>query len=102
MAAQAESKGDAILLLDFANAFDTVSKNLRISLAAKMCPELTSLTWWLYKLHPKLWITPDESIRTLEDTKQGCRISYPVFALAMQYIYSREKQLFYKYCEKPT
>ena len=77
MAAQAKTSGDAILLLDFANAFNTVSRNLLISLAAKMCPELTNLTWWLYKLNPRLWITPDESIRSSEGTQRGCRLSNP-------------------------
>ena len=64
MAAKAITRGEAILLLDFANAFNTVSRNLLISLAAKMCPELANLTWRLYKLKPKLWITPEEAIRS--------------------------------------
>ena len=93
MAAQAKTSGDAILLLDFANAFNTVSRNLLISLAAKMCPELTNLTWWLYKLHPRLWITPDDSIRSSEGTQQGCRLSNPLFALAMQYIIAKIKDI---------
>ena len=86
MAAKAKTRGEAILLLDFANAFNTVSRNLLISLTAKMCPELANLTWWLYKLEPKLWVTPDEAIRSSEGTQQGCRLSNPLFALAMQYV----------------
>ena len=62
IAAKAKTSGEAILLLDFANAFNTVSRNLLISLAAKTCPELANLRWWLYKLEPKLWINPDEAI----------------------------------------
>ena len=45
-------KGEGILLLDFANAFNTVDRNLMMSLTAKLCPELTYLTWWLYKSNP--------------------------------------------------
>jgi hypothetical protein len=45
MAAQAKTNGDGILLSNFTNAFNTVSRNLLISLAAKMCPEITNLTW---------------------------------------------------------
>ena len=40
----AQQNGMAILLLDFANAFNTVDRNLMISLAAKLCPELANLT----------------------------------------------------------
>ena len=40
----ARSSGEGILLLDFANAFNTVDRNLMMSLTAKLYPELTNLT----------------------------------------------------------
>ena len=86
MAAEAKTNGDAILLLDFANAFNTVSRNLLISLTARMCPELANLAWWLYKLEPRLLTATGEAVRSSSGTQQGCRLSYPLFALAMEYI----------------
>ena len=86
MAAEAKTNGDAILLLDFANAFNTVSRNLLISLTARMCPELANLAWWLYKLEPRLLTATGEAVRSSSGTQQGCRLSNPLFALATEYI----------------
>ena len=83
MAKRAESNGLAILLLDFANAFNTVDRNLLIKLAASKCPELANLTWWLYKLEPNLITSSGKSIRSSSGTQQGCRLSNPLFALAI-------------------
>ena len=75
MAAEAKTNGDAVLLLDFANAFNTVSQNLLIALTARMCPELANLAWWLYKLEPRLLTTTGEAIRSSSGTQQGA--AYP-------------------------
>ena len=69
MAAEAKTNGDAILLLDFANAFNTVSRNLLISLTARMCPELANLAWWLYKLEPRLLTATGEAVRSSSGTQ---------------------------------
>ena len=81
--------GEGILLLDFANAFNTVDRNLMISLATKLCPELANLTWWLYKLQPLLITTSGDVIRSSTGTQQGFRLSNPLFALKMQFIAER-------------
>ena len=47
LVAQAKRCGEVILLLDFANAFNTVDRNLMLRLTAAHCPELTNLVWWL-------------------------------------------------------
>ena len=83
---EARQKGEGILLLDFANAFNTVNRNLMMSLAARLCPELTNLTWWLYKLQPWLVTSRGDVIRSSSGTQQGCRLSNPLFALTMQFI----------------
>ena len=83
---EASDNGEGILLLDFANAFNTVDRNLMISLTAKDCPELTNLTWWLYKLQPWLVTSRGDVIRSSTGTQQGCRLSNPLFALTMQWI----------------
>ena len=54
LASRAKRDGWVILLLDFANAFNTVDRNLMLRLTAAYCPELTNLVWWLYELEPQL------------------------------------------------
>ena len=88
---EASQSGEGILLLDFANAFNTVDRNLMISLAASNCPELANLTWWLYKLKPWLRTTRGDVIHSSTGTQQGCRLSNPLFALTMQFIAERLK-----------
>ena len=88
---KAAENGEGILLLDFANAFNTVDRNLMMSLAAKDCPELANLTWWLYKLQPWLITTSGDVIRSSSGTQQGCRLSNPLFALTMQFIADKLK-----------
>ena len=78
---EASRNGEGILLLDFANAFNTVDRNLMISLASKDCPELANLTWWLYKLQPWLITTRGDVIRSSSGTQQGCRLSNPLIRL---------------------
>ena len=65
---EAAENGEGILLLDFANAFNTVDRNLMMSLAAKDCPKLANLTWWLYKLQPWLITTTGDVIRSSSGT----------------------------------
>ena len=77
LAQQAETNGDAILLLDFENAFNTADRDLMISLSAKRCPDLTNLTWWLYRMEPKLITSGGDTIRSSTGTQQGCRLSNP-------------------------
>ena len=86
MRALAPTSGWAVLLLDFANAFNTVDRDLMMSLAAKSCPEFANLTWWLYKLEPRLVTNNGHIIRSSTGTQQGCRLSNPLFALTMRHI----------------
>ena len=86
LAAKAKTNGDAILLLDFANAFNSVYRSLLNSLTARLCPELANLAWWLHRLEPRLLTSSGETVRSSSGTQQGCRLSNPLFALAMQYL----------------
>ena len=88
---EAAQHGEGILLLDFANAFNTVDRNLMMSLTAKDCPELTNITWWLYKLQPWLVTVRGDVVRSSSGTQQGCRLSNPLFALTMQFIADKLK-----------
>ena len=49
LVAQAKRLGEVVILLDFANAFNTVDRNLMLRLTAAYCPELTNLVLWLYE-----------------------------------------------------
>ena len=56
-----------------------------ISLAAKLCPELANLTWWLYKLEPHLVTSRGDVILSSSGTQRGCRLSNLLFALMMEF-----------------
>ena len=90
---QASTNGEAILLMDFANAFNSADRNLMISLSARMCPELTNLAWWLYNMEPRLLTTSGDVVRSSSGTQQGCRLSNPLFALLMQHIHEKIKDI---------
>ena len=75
-----------ILLVNFANAYYTVDRNLMISLTSESCPELVELTWWLYKLQPMFVTNNGQMILSPTGAQKGCRVSNPLFALTMQHI----------------
>ena len=74
------------MLLDFANAFNTVDRNLMLRLTAAHCPELTNLVRWLYELEPHLVTASGDTVKSSTGTQQGCTLSNPLFALTMEYI----------------
>ena len=82
----ADKSGEGILLLDFANAFSTVDRNLMMSLVARDCPELVNLTWKLYKLEQGLITVRGDVVRSSSGTQQGWHLSNPLFTLTMQFI----------------
>ena len=57
LALWAKERGEVIMLLDFANAFNTVDRNLMLILLCTHCPELAKLTFWLYGCEPLLVTT---------------------------------------------
>ena len=77
------------MLLDFANAFNTVDRNLILNLACTHCPELAKLTFWLYGREPLLVTTRGDTLKSSTGTQQGCALSNPLFALTMEYIASK-------------
>ena len=93
LAKQAATNGDAILLLDFENAFNTSDRDLMISLSARRCPDLKNLTWWLYKKEPRLITSNGDVIRCATGTQQGCRLSNPLVALLMNIFHEKIKDI---------
>ena len=86
LVAQAKRLGEVVMLLDFANAFNTVDRNLMLRLTAEYCPELTNLVFWLYEREPHLITTGGDIVKSSTGTQQGCTLSNPLFALTMEYI----------------
>ena len=86
LAIQAKKRGEVILLLDFANAYNTADRNLMLLLTAAYCPELTHLVLWLYECEPQLITTSGDIVKSSTGTQQGCTLSNPLFALTMEYI----------------
>ena len=86
LVAQAKRLGEVVMLLDFANAFNTVDRNLMLRLTAAYCPELTNLVLWLYEREPHLITTAGDTVKSSTGTQQGYTLSNPLFALTMEYI----------------
>ena len=93
LASWAEERGWVVLLLNFANAVNTVDRNLMLKLACAHCPELAKLTLWLYEREPLLVTTRGDTLKLSTGTQQGCSLSNPLFALAMEFIASKIKNI---------
>ena len=81
------------MLLDFANVLSTIDRNLILKLACAHYAELAKLTLWLYKQEPLLLTTRGDSLKSSTGTQQGCTLSNPLFALAMEFISSKIKHI---------
>ena len=81
------------MLLDFLNAFNTVNSNLMLQLVTAHCPEMTTLTYWLYAQEPNLITARGDTLKSSTGTQQGCPLSNPLFALTMQYISQNIKDI---------
>ena len=90
---KAKEKGWVIMLLDFANAFNTVDRNLLLKLACAHCPELARLTLWLYERESLLVTTRGDKLKSSTGMQQGCTLSNPLFALTMEFIATKLKNI---------
>ena len=93
LAKQAKLSGWVIMLLDFANAFNSVDRNLLLKLACAHCPELAKLTLWLYGVESHLVTTRGDTLKSSTGTQQGCTLSNPLFALTMEFISTKIKNI---------
>ena len=80
-------------LLDFANAFNSVDRNLLLKLACAHCPEIAKLTLWLYGGESHLVTTRGDTLKSSTGTQQGCTLSNPLFALTMEFISTKIKNI---------
>ena len=76
---QAKERGEVVIPLDFANAFNSVDRNLMLRLVAAHCPELANLVRWLYELEPHLVTTRGDIVKSSTGTQHGC--TYQIHSL---------------------
>ena len=74
------------MLLDFANAFNHVDRNLVIFSTSKSYTELVNFTWEHYRLEPRVVTNKGHKIPLFIGTQQGCRLSKPLLALLTEYL----------------
>ena len=56
LAKQCMIDGDVIILIDFANAFNSCNRNLLIKLVVTFVPEIAPLAYWLYAEETELFL----------------------------------------------
>ena len=86
LANQCELDGEVILIIDFANAFNSCNRNLLIKLAATYIPEIAHLIFWLYAEETELYVSNGDTITSSEGVHQGCGFSNLLFVLLMRYV----------------
>ena len=70
-----------------------MDRNLLLKLACAHCPELVKLTLWLYERESLLVTTRGDTLKSSTGTQQGCTLSNPLFALTMEFIASKIKNI---------
>ena len=93
LAKQAKLSDWVIMLLDFANAFNSVDRNLLLKLACAHCPEIAKLTLWLYGGESHLVTTRGDTLKSSTGTQQGYTLSNPLFALTMGFIATKIRNI---------
>ena len=66
---------EAILLLDFENAFNTVDRNLILKMLVAHIPEAAKLFWWLYHCETDLITSTGATVTNSAGVQQGCPIA---------------------------
>ena len=86
LAEQCKEDLDVIVVLDFANAFNSCNRNLLIKLAVTAIPEIAPLAYWLYAEETELFLSNGSTLISSEGVHQGCGLANLLFALIMRFI----------------
>ena len=86
LANQCKIDGDVILIMDFANAFNSCNRNLLIKLVATFIPEIAIMAHWLYAEETELFVQNGDTLISSEGVHQGCGLANILFALLMKYV----------------
>ena len=81
--------GEVILIINFANTFNSCNRDLLIKLAAAHTPDIAPLVYRLYADETELFVSNGETIISSEGVHQACGFSNMLFTLLIRYVLCR-------------
>ena len=91
LSVQAGKSDWEIMLLDFANAFNTVDRSLLVRLGTAHYLELSKFTLWLYGEESHLITSRGDIVKSSTGIQQGC--SFPLFVLTIEFFAQKLKHM---------
>ena len=79
----AEQETDAVLLVDAANAFNSINPKVMLHNIKFICPAMAVYTYNCYSTASRLFVQGGKEISSAEDTTQGYPIAMPLYTVAI-------------------
>ena len=79
----AEEETDAVLLVDAANAFNSINPKVMLHNIKFICPGMAVYTYNCYSTASRLFVQGGKEISSAEGTTQGYPIAMPLYAVAI-------------------
>ena len=79
----AEEETDAVLLVDAANAFNSINPKVMLHNIKFICPAMVVYTYNCYSTASRLYVQGGKEISSAEGTTQGYPIAVPLYAVAI-------------------
>ena len=78
-----EEHTEVVLLVDAANAFNSVNRKIFLHNINVVCPSISIYVQNCYTLQSRLFIIGRTEIQSSEGTTQGCSVTMPIYALSV-------------------